>query len=163
MPQPAYIICCALCAEDPFSNSISCAHLVESLQLGPASGKVIRMVPGHRVPFPIGLARVLGTWIRSDDDDPNAAFEIENVAILPGAAEMLLGRVEFSFQENTHQRVLSLFPIPPGLQPGVLYVESRIRRAGDPDWLHRQRYPVLIQAAAVETQPPAPPGQSEPA
>src|SRR5438874_1479574 len=124
MPQPCYVLCCAITAEDQFTGSFSCIHLIEGLQQLPAQGSI--SVSGQRLPFPLAFVRVISSWLKSDEDAPDMRFEVQNVLVPAGGDEQVLGATEFVFNENTHQRVLTAFALP-ALQPGTLYIESRIR------------------------------------
>jgi len=151
MPQPAYIFCSALTADDPLSGSVSCLHLLETLQqFQPQQTAVLQ-----RIPVPIGMARIVGTWMKSNEADSDTRFEVQNVLVLPGGTEHVVGHAEFIFGENSFHRILSPFFIPAGLQPGILYIESRLRRMGDDAWLLRQRYPILVQSAPSPNSKPS--------
>src|SRR5437868_13333071 len=100
MPQPAYVICCALTADDPLTGSVSCVHLLETIQQMRVPQEVT-VVPGQRVPFPIAFARIVATWMKSENDAPGTRFEVQNVLIPPGAEEQVIGQTEFLFLERS--------------------------------------------------------------
>jgi hypothetical protein len=154
MPEPAYIICCAFSADDPLSGAPSFLNIIEELQLpaGPITINISQDAAG-KVPMPFALLRMVSTWMKSAEDDAETKFEIENRFLSSSGQDHILGQIEFSFGTNHFQRVISVAPVPPGLQQGILYAESRIRRAGEVEWTGRQRFPIRVQPLPIASGP----------
>src|SRR6266478_3970019 len=98
MPQPVYLICSALTADDGVTGSVSCLHILDTLQtLNPSEGLQLRVrpdgvgeFPGGRLPFPLVSLRILSNWMKTDDDDSQTKFEVENAIIPAGLAEQAI-------------------------------------------------------------------------
>jgi hypothetical protein len=162
MAKPVYIICAQNGSEDRETGLLSIFHVIEKLQMTtipvPQPGQpppVIQVLP----------FRVFAVWMREEQDDSAQEFEFEMNLLLPPdnrRQQLLRGTLRFE-QGRAFHRISVLFATPvPVTQPGMMSVESRLRRAGNGEEWRSQEYPILVegtqtpqeQAAQTDGQPP---------
>jgi hypothetical protein len=142
MPRPIYLLCSQSNAVDRTSNLISFFNLVEELRISQIPEGA---PPGDPRPF---FMRIVSAWMRTDGDTPSQVFETEFVVKFPKGAEppeeLVFARPTFSFTTPFHRLTTPDLALPGFHGPGMLWVECRLRRAGETEWLARQEYPILL-------------------
>lgn len=154
MPIPAYLLLAHGMLDDATSGLITAFNIVEAIEAKPVSGlpktkdgiTILRWSPLY----------VIATWMidQKAGESRRDVFEHEVRMLLPDpeAEEetQILSVVadEFSFREAPEK---PLYRLTVGLQspvplagPGLMWVESRTRKKGAPEWIV-QRYPVVVK------------------
>jgi hypothetical protein len=142
MPRPVYILCSQSNAVDKSTNLISFFNLVEELRIAKIPEGT---TPPATRPFTM---RVVSVWMNTDDDMPSQLFETEFAVKFPKMEELpeelVFGRSNFSFTTLFNRLISPDLAIETFTGPGLMWVECRIRRAGETEWLARQEYPILL-------------------
>ncbi len=145
MPLPAYLICCEGVSVDREANKITAFNVCEQIHL--IDTEQLRRHTAERAaqnipPLTMGgptLVRIVSTWLKENTDTPDVRYETQFAFLFPGQAdEIVVGQVEIRFDATFHRVTTPPTFIPGFPEPGILRIESRIRRVGDADWLHRQ-------------------------
>jgi hypothetical protein len=146
MPAPGYIICSESGAQDLSTNKASVFNVLESMQIA-------ALPPGQMAPA--ATVRLVCTWIREDGDTDETRFQAEAVLHFPNAAQERVVNptpIEFAFAGPLQRLTFQGIPITEFHGPGMLYIEVRLRRIGEADWLARHRFPIILQEMPVPPQ-----------
>jgi hypothetical protein len=151
MPLPGYIVCSQSGSEDQFSHSVSAFGVFESIdgKEAPLNSDGIFEV------IPLSM-RIVATWFKSTEDTPETAFQTDVAIFLPGRTKEFV-RIEFPdfyFAQSVRRFVVPQFGFPADVEigSGFLRIESRIRKAGETEWMDRQEFRILLN----EHAPPSP-------
>ena len=91
--------------------------------------------------------KVVSGWMMQPEkgDSFDQVFDYEHRAITPGGSAIELSRGTFSFGAGKafHRFVVSLDGMVPVDRSGILYIEARIRKAGEMEWIS-QDYPIVV-------------------
>jgi hypothetical protein len=157
MPLPAYLICSEGVSIDKDANKVTLFNVSEQIGIIPKAQLEQAGLPASPL-----LLRIISVWMREDNDPPDIRFENQFVLHFPQTAEMIVSQAEFSFLASARFHRIFTQPIfVPGVPgPGLLKIESRLRRTGDADWLHRQFFYIELSAIEVAmllpvAQPPS--------
>jgi hypothetical protein len=156
MPRPAYITCSLSGAIDQINHSVSCFSLLEMVQFSRVQ------LPREGQPLPVVkplTIRVVATWLREENDGLEQIFQGQLVLRLPNRQEEipLVDFGNFSFPEPVHRLIVAEVGIP-DMAAGLMFVECRIRRAGEDNWMASQSYPILateVQTHELQAEQPA--------
>jgi hypothetical protein len=146
MPLPTYIICSLSGAQDAATGSVSAFDILESIQFAALPQGQLAAAP---------LMRVVSTWMRQDDDMPETRFQAELVLHIPNMAQEQIATpapVEFVFARPLQRLTWQGIPITDLHGPGTMYVEVRVRRSGEQNWLGSHRFPIIVQEIAIPPQ-----------
>jgi hypothetical protein len=155
MAEPVYILCSESGADDKLTGQVSLFNLTEKVH-------VMKLPPGQIPPIPSTFRlRVTALWMRGDDDC-GGEFESEIRLLMPPDGEILaIPQPAFTFPllfQRVQIQILGPLPVK---GPGIMRVQSRIRRNGTEDWL-TQQCPIILEEveppqnqAAVEPNPSA--------
>jgi hypothetical protein len=153
MPRPVYVLLAQGVCQDRDSNLITIFTIIEQIGLVvPAPGEQLNrpLLPGEH---PINLTdhRGVAVWMKSDGDDGD--FEHEFTMVADGAETGILQRVPFTFAPGTFlaRFMILLRGIPVPAESGLIYLRSKVRGAGNTEWMI-QDYPVRV---GVTRLPPA--------
>lgn len=159
MAKPAYIICAHSCVEDRETGIISAFQIIDKLQVTPLPVPP----PGQNlVVLWQGMVIMIG-WL-GEPPDIGQEFEMATRFVLPNGETQDLAQTPFRFGDPDPRKVLHRFvlrfPQPPSFNiPGLVLIESRIRRTGTEQWIS-QSYPLIIEVLPPPTAPSN--GQSAP-
>jgi hypothetical protein len=154
MPRPGYIICSQYGALDQYTNAVGAFNIIEVITIRPAD---VQPPEGARLKM-----RVVASWVREPGDAAGQVFDGQIVASFLNETDQAvieLSRAEFdqfSFEKRAHRLILPEMPMPEVPGPGLLLIESRVRRAGTDEWTCRQTYPIVLEMVERATAP-APP------
>ena len=161
MIRPRYILCSESRIIDRATGLITHYNVMDELALG--------VGPPNPVTGGLPFLKFVMTavWMRVGDENREDVFEFETYMYVPGeetgrcihAGEFQFGEHRFHRLEAFVQGGFAVGPAPSGTEPadrlwltsGTLRLESRIRRAGDDEWL-RQEYliPVRVEQRTSE-------------
>jgi hypothetical protein len=130
---------------DSASNSVSAIGINEEMPVVERSlAAKLGIQPGTQ---PLAIMAV---WLR-EASEGNDKFEVQVVIHLPGAPqEHVVANVEFIFATQFHRVFVTPGITFPGFPaPGIMKIESRIRKVGQTNWMARQ----FFYIALVEVQP----------
>ena len=89
--------------------------------------------------------RIVAVWMRSDKDSPDQEFEYKLIIFLPpNNKEIEVGAGRFKFSKPLHRFTINILGPLPFEGPGMMNVQSKIRKEGDQDWL-KQEYPIVLE------------------
>ena len=158
MVRPRYIICSESRTVDRTSGLVTHYNVIEELTVSVGGPKA----KAGSAPFLKFV--VTAVWMRETGEEAEDTYEFETSMHLPG--EEIARRIhagEFQFGEHRFHRletfIQGLFTqrgeaVPNDaltLQPGVLRLESRIRRSGDQQWLSQDYViPVRVERGSPE-------------
>lgn len=145
MPRPVFIICSQSASEDAETHFLSLFQIVEQLM-------VPKIPEGSKETISRGFSfRITAVWMRGEEDTPEQTFDSQLRLHFPGTSDpRILGENSFSFSAR-FQRFSIILQMGGGVEPGVLLIEHRIRRAGDEQWLS-QTYPIPVEETKVPDQ-----------
>jgi hypothetical protein len=173
MPRPAYIVCALSGSLDRDTGRMSFYNVVDVLAAVPGQATLNPDQPEaggqEGVKVVVWMAqpiRLTAAWLREEGDEAESEFEVQVGCVAPDGEEVFSTSVStFRFTApfhrlNVHQKHPNIFP-----SLGMHIVESRIRRAGETEWLHRQQFPIIVQGSplpeetdqTVSQQPPPEP------
>ncbi|HKI33848.1 MAG TPA: hypothetical protein VKA46_18490 [Gemmataceae bacterium] len=153
MPRPVYLLCSQSGAIDETSNAISFFNLIEEVKRFKIPKK--HLASAFR---PLAM-RVVACWMNADGDAPGQVFEAQFAAKYPNKGEELpdeyiFSTPAFSFKTVYHRLIAPVVELPPFAGPGILWIECRVRRQGEQDWLAKQEYPIQL----IDVTPSGPGG-----
>jgi hypothetical protein len=139
MPLPAYIICCDGVSIDKDANKATLFSINEQIPI--ILTAQLQQAGQSLAPAPM---RILSVWMRESGDLPDTQFENQLVLHFPEQNEVVIANTLFSFV-TTFNRILTPPIVIPGFPgPGILKIESRLRKAGDSEWKCRQFFYVEL-------------------
>jgi hypothetical protein len=149
MPLPAYLICSEGASLDREANKLTLFNVCEQLNVVSKEQieQLLKAGRGLIAPTPV---RIVTVWMKEARDTSDVRFENQLLFHFPNLAEpMVISQTEFAFT-STFNRVMTppLF-FPPITGPGILKIESRLRRTGETDWIASQAY--YIEIITVDT------------
>jgi hypothetical protein len=100
---------------------------------------------------------VFAAWMRDDQDDPTHEFQFEMNFLLPpdhARSQILAGKLFFEEGKPVRRTALVFLSPLAVSQPGLMWVESRLRRSGDNEWLS-QKYPIILEPTQTTQQQPS--------
>jgi len=151
MPRPVFVVCSESISQDRETNLLSIFSIIERLDFF-IGGKPDGTSDPAQMAIKHFRARLTAVWM-FDPDEVNIPFEHEVAFLLPPNGEEVLGaKTEFSLREgfHLHRFVTALVGLPP-IKTGTLNLVSRVRRAGDSDWIS-QSYPVVVSVSEPSTE-----------
>jgi hypothetical protein len=150
MPKPIFIIVCQTGTQDKDTGAISLFHVVEKIE-----ATILKPPPeGFQGPIFIQTMplRVVATWMKSDDDAHDQEFDFHIAGYMPPDRKVgFEANGKFTFAEGMplHRLTVNISGQIPITEPGVMWVENRVRKSGtDSAWLS-QEYPILISTTEV--------------
>jgi hypothetical protein len=157
------MVCSEAGAIDRERNAVSFFNVVEHVQL-------TRIPPGVAA---LQLAQirpiflwVVAAWLQSPEDTSDQHFEFELVLYLPDPPnqdrEIVCGNGRFAFATPVHRLTATPLPVPGFFGEGIMRVESRIRRAGETEWLAQQDFPIALKFGPDQAPGPPDAAQSPP-
>jgi hypothetical protein len=159
VPLPAYFVCSEGVSVDKDSNRVTLFNVSEGIQLVPTTMLPQLIQGGHQIMPPTPL-RIMSVWMREDSDLPEEKFQHQFLFHFPQTTEMVIGETPFSFTTARFHRLLSPPLFPGFLGPGILKVESRIRKAGESDWIGHQYFYLELSAMDISSLVPPSPATS---
>lgn len=139
MPLPVYFICSQSGAIDQATNLASAFNILETVQ--------IAQIRPTTAPIRPNTIRLLAAWMREESDTPDQVFQVDIFGIFPpDGRELQLGQTEFQFTLPL-QRLFVDMPLAHFFGPGVLRIEARIRRTGQPEILNTMTFRIILQEA----------------
>lgn len=146
MPHPVYIICCESGAEDRFTGVLSHFNVFEKFLVWKSNEGKAPELPERGMSTTLQRMRVISVWMKSDDDPDDAEFEYSVEVTLPNdeANTTVVNSGKFSFTKPLHRMVINFIGKPNVTRPGVLWLESKVRRIGTDSWIS-QRYPIIVE------------------
>ena len=163
MARARYIICSESRLVDRTSGLVSHINALEQITVSltptvhPEATHAGKPAETKSIRFPNMV--LVAVWMRDEQDDPDQQYHFETRLYRPGeATPTTVQQGEFAFGESMFFRIeLVLQHGPPGeastevpMRPGVLRLESRIRRHGSEEWLS-QDYPIPVTVVRAET------------
>lgn len=146
MPTPAYIICSRTGAIDRDADTVHCFEILETIKIRQTNVAEMRTAK----PDQMASFRVVAVWHRDETtDQPGQVFEAELAVRFPDREgtipELVAARYDnIEFATPIHRLLAHrlTFAALPG--PGLMLVESRIRRKGDTEWVSRQTFSAML-------------------
>ncbi len=146
MPRPAYMICSEGGADDKFTSLSSYFNVLEKIIIV----KMPPLKPGQGIGANRSVVRFTAVWMRNDDDSEAQEYEHQLAIILPPNNKEITQPVQrIRFSTPFHKIFSPDLGILPFEGPGLLIVESRIRRVGDQEW-SRQSFPIFVEEMAFD-------------
>lgn len=141
MPRPVYIICSESGAVDESRGLASHFSVLEQItfQRRPAQEKLQDRPALFR-------CRVVAVWMKTDEDIPRQEFQSQLAFVSPPAGkEIIVGENRFAFAPDKafYRFVMQLVGPLPVEGAGILWVQHRVRRVGEEEWL-TQEFPIVI-------------------
>lgn len=146
MLKPVYIVCCENSLEDKTTGLQSYINIYEKI--------LFHKNPAEVPPAPPTQIRVFALWV-GEREDIGRQFESEVNVVLPGPSETVLELDKGTTTctgEGWIRVTAHLIGTPPIEGPGIMRLQSRMRRVGDENWL-TQEYPIIF--AEFHIQEPA--------
>ena len=151
MPLPAYFVCSEGISVDRDANKITLFSVSESMQIIPTELLAQLQQSAHQI-IPPATLRIVSVWMREDSDIPETQYEHQFVFHFPKTEEIVLGQTPFTFTTARFHRLLSPPLFIPGFPgPGILKVEARIRKTGEPNWIGRQFFYIELSVVDVSS------------
>jgi hypothetical protein len=153
-----HIICAHQVIEDKETGLISIVQIVEKLQVM----RLPEPMPGQNMVFLFQGLVIIASWLAEDGDARGDEYEVETRFLPPNAEPMPLTRAIFRIGEpdpsRSIYRFVTRFATPPQLTvPGIVLIESRVRKVGaDATWIS-QTCPLIVELLQPPTPPPGPP------
>jgi len=151
MPSPVFIIVCSDVSQDRTTSRLSMFSLVERIEFVINDDTKFRERNGVRFssshPY-----KAVAVWLREEGDE-EIEFEHEFCASTDTDSHAPMAPIaDCQFRKEFHRANFILnadvLPTPPGT--GTIWIESRLRRKGDQEWL-MQRYPLHIELVSQST------------
>src|SRR5208283_2317000 len=155
MPRPGYVLCAASGAIDQFTNAVSLFGIVETIEF-----QNVQAIPGVITQVRVLTVRAVETWGKEEGDADEHEFQSELIGLFPQQQQpVVLAQFHaFRFLQPFQRLIVPEMTFPPIFAPGVLRVESRLRRSTEENWRWRQSCEILIQETPPPTlAPPRPP------
>lgn len=148
MPRPVFILCSKSGVEDKESSLISLFDIVEKLQITKVPIPQVTTQEGPRPPVVIQYQplRIVAVWMALPEDDPQQNYDYSMIVFGPPKGEPIgveAGGV-FRFTKPLHRFTMRIEGPLPMQGPGLIKIESRIRKVGEENWLS-QDYPIIVE------------------
>lgn len=161
MIRPRYIICSESRIVDRATGLVTHVNVLDEL--------AVSLGPRKEQPAALPFLKFVTTavWMRESDEESEEAYVFETYMYVPGEEEARrIHAGEFQFGSSRFYRLdafvqvgLKLDEASSGnglrLKPGILRLESRVRRSGDVEWLTQDYLiPVRVDQTAPELAEP---------
>jgi hypothetical protein len=161
MPTPVYIICCESGTEDTFTGAASLFNVVDRIMSKkPASAHADSKGPIYLNAVPL---RIVAVWCAAEDVDFEGDFQSEVRMLLEPQEQvgiLSIDTIRFTREKPRHRITVVLSGLKVE-ETGRLVIESRIKRAGEPEWL-AQRYAIDVVVKLPDDALPAPVDEGTP-
>jgi hypothetical protein len=142
MPRPGYIICSVSGAIDSETGFVSAFQIIKAIPIVPIADS-----EGDSAESVVPLSmRVVATWIK-EASDAGQRFEGQIVGLFPGeTAEIVFGVFEpFTIETPIYRFIVPEIKIERFPGGGILFIEGRLRRVGETEWMARLSFPIAIE------------------
>lgn len=156
MPQPVFIICSQSAIVDQSTGLFTAFNVLEgftaTVQEMPeppsAQGHMERLEgePGSGIKF-----YVTAVWMRLDDEPLGRTYKFQIAVTPPGGEERMLDGDDPIVFDKRFIRITAGVALSLAWPQGIIWVEVRIRHAGDDQWL-AQRFPIPLTVRLTEAR-----------
>lgn len=154
MARPVYMICSESGSEDKQTGLVSHFTVIEKIQFRPieTANLAANLAPGQPIAVPQPSFWVTALWMRGSDDNAEDWFDYSIIVHSPEKEPILRASGKFQFTKELHRFSVRTELTFAAQNPGMMLVQSQIRKVGESDWLN-QEYPILVDRIDPEKLP----------